>query len=128
MTIFIQSLDYELWNIITNGPEIPTKIVDGQRVLKLNNEYNDHDYKLIQLNAKAKHVFFCALSPSEFNRVSSLDSAKEMWDRLMVTYEGTNQVKDTKINRLVHDYELFTMLENENISSMHGRFNDIINS
>ncbi|GAV80505.1 LOW QUALITY PROTEIN: UBN2 domain-containing protein, partial [Cephalotus follicularis] len=73
------------------------------------------------------HVIFCALSPSEFNRVLSLDS-KEMWDRLMVTYEGTNKVKDTKINRLVHDYELFTMLENENISSMYARFNDIINA
>ncbi|GAV59147.1 UBN2 domain-containing protein, partial [Cephalotus follicularis] len=65
---------------------------------------------------------------SEFNRVSSLDSAKEMWDRLMVTYKGINQVKDTKINRLVHDYELFIMLENENISSMYARFNDIINA
>ncbi|GAV58901.1 UBN2 domain-containing protein, partial [Cephalotus follicularis] len=45
-----------------------------------------------------------------------------------VTYEGTNQVKDTKINILVHDYELFTMLENENISSLYARFNDIINA
>ncbi|GAV88526.1 UBN2 domain-containing protein [Cephalotus follicularis] len=128
MTIFIQSLDYQLWNIITNGPEIPTKIVDGQRVLKIKSEYNDHDYKLIQLNAKVQHVIFCALSPGEFNRVLSFDSAKEMWDRLMVTYEGINQVKDTKINSLVHDYELFTMLENENISSMYARFNDIINA
>ncbi|GAV79158.1 DUF4219 domain-containing protein [Cephalotus follicularis] len=85
MTIFIQSLDYQLWNIITNGHEIPTKIVDGQRVLKMNNEFNDHDYKLLQFNAKAKHFIFCALSPSEFNRVSSLDSTKEMCDRLMVT-------------------------------------------
>ncbi|GAV73375.1 DUF4219 domain-containing protein [Cephalotus follicularis] len=77
VAIFIQSLDYQLWNIITNGPKIPTKIVDGQRVLKINSEYNDHDYKLLQLNAKAKHVIFCALSSSEFNRVSSLDSAKK---------------------------------------------------
>ncbi|GAV86661.1 UBN2 domain-containing protein, partial [Cephalotus follicularis] len=121
MTIFIQSLDYQLWNIITNGPEIPTKLVDGQRVLKMNNEFNDHDYKLLQLNATAKHVIFCALSPSEFNRVSSLESAKEMWD-------STNKVKDTKINKLEHDYKLFTMLENENISSMYARFNDIINA
>ncbi|GAV83291.1 UBN2 domain-containing protein, partial [Cephalotus follicularis] len=45
-----------------------------------------------------------------------------------VTYTGTNKVKDTKINRLVHDYKLFTMLENENISSMYARFNDIINA
>ncbi|GAV63627.1 UBN2 domain-containing protein, partial [Cephalotus follicularis] len=65
---------------------------------------------------------------SRRDRVSSLDSTKEMWDRLMITYEGTNQVKDTKINRLVHDYELFTMLDNENISSMYVRFNDIINA
>ncbi|GAV59383.1 LOW QUALITY PROTEIN: UBN2 domain-containing protein, partial [Cephalotus follicularis] len=43
-------------------------------------------------------------------------------------YEGINQVKDTKINRLVHDYELFTMLENEIISSMYARFNDISNA
>ncbi|GAV58212.1 DUF4219 domain-containing protein/UBN2 domain-containing protein, partial [Cephalotus follicularis] len=114
MIIFIQSLDYQLWNIITNGPDIPTKIVDGQRILKMNNEFNDHDYKLLQLNTKAKHgITFCALIPSEFNRVSSLDSTKEIWDRLMVTYEGTNQ--------------LFTMLENENISSMYAHFNDIIN-
>ncbi|GAV64746.1 UBN2 domain-containing protein, partial [Cephalotus follicularis] len=111
-----------------NGPEIPTKLVDGQRILKMNNEFNDHDCKLLQLNAKAKHGIFCALSPSEFNRVSSLNYAKEMWDRLIVTYEGTNQVKDTKINRLVHDYEFFTMLENENIFSMYVRFNDIINA
>ncbi|GAV72223.1 zf-CCHC domain-containing protein/UBN2 domain-containing protein, partial [Cephalotus follicularis] len=27
-----------------------------------------------------------------------------------------------------HDYELFTVLENENISSMYARFNDIINA
>ncbi|GAV59421.1 UBN2 domain-containing protein, partial [Cephalotus follicularis] len=128
MTIFIQSLDYQLWHIITNGPEIPTKLVDGQRILKMNNEFNDHDYKLLQLNAKEKHVIFCALSPSEFNCVSTLDSIKEMWDRLMVTYKGTNQVNDTKINRLVHDYELFTMLDNENISSMYDCFNDIINA
>ncbi|GAV58714.1 UBN2 domain-containing protein, partial [Cephalotus follicularis] len=49
-------------------------------------------------------------------------------DRLLVTYEGTNQVKDTKINRLVHEYELFAMIENEDISSMYARFNDIINA
>ncbi|GAV80048.1 UBN2 domain-containing protein, partial [Cephalotus follicularis] len=107
LTIFIQSLDYQLWKFITNGLEIPTKLVHGQRILKMNNEFNDHDYKLLQLNGKAKHVIYGALSPSEFNRVSSLDSGKEI---------------------LVHDYELFTMLENENICSMYARFNDIINA
>ncbi|GAV76501.1 LOW QUALITY PROTEIN: UBN2 domain-containing protein, partial [Cephalotus follicularis] len=79
------------------------------------------------LNAKAKHVIICALNSNEFNRVSSCATAK-MWDRLEVTYEGTNQVKDAKINMLVREYEMFSMKENENISGMFVRFTNIINS
>ncbi|GAV76047.1 UBN2 domain-containing protein, partial [Cephalotus follicularis] len=45
-----------------------------------------------------------------------------------VTYEGTNQVKDTKISMLVHEYELFQMNEDEDIKSMFTRFIDIINA
>ncbi|GAV59063.1 UBN2 domain-containing protein, partial [Cephalotus follicularis] len=45
-----------------------------------------------------------------------------------VTYEGTNQVKDAKINMLVREYEMFSMKENENIPGMFVRFTNIINS
>ncbi|GAV83750.1 LOW QUALITY PROTEIN: Exo_endo_phos domain-containing protein/DUF4283 domain-containing protein/UBN2 domain-containing protein, partial [Cephalotus follicularis] len=60
--------------------------------------------------------------------LSSCATAKEMWDRLEVTYEGTNQVKDAKINMLVREYEMFSMKEIENISGMFVRFTNIINS
>ncbi|GAV81537.1 UBN2 domain-containing protein, partial [Cephalotus follicularis] len=43
-----------------------------------------------------------------------------------VAYEGTNQVKEDKISMLVHDYEMFTMNENEDIKSMFTRFINII--
>ncbi|GAV86276.1 UBN2 domain-containing protein, partial [Cephalotus follicularis] len=82
----------------------------------------------VQMNAKAKHIIICAINSSEFNRVSSCVSAKEMWDRLEVTYEGTNQVKEAKIIMLVHDYKMFTMNENEDIKSMFTRFTNIINA
>ncbi|GAV58462.1 UBN2 domain-containing protein, partial [Cephalotus follicularis] len=45
-----------------------------------------------------------------------------------VTYEGTNQVKESKISMLVHEYELFMMHDNERISDMFTRFTTIINS
>ncbi|GAV61965.1 UBN2 domain-containing protein [Cephalotus follicularis] len=51
-----------------------------------------------------------------------------MWDRLEVTYEGTNQVKEAKISMLVHEYEMFTLNENEDIKSMFSRFTNIINA
>ncbi|GAV83837.1 UBN2 domain-containing protein, partial [Cephalotus follicularis] len=128
MTIFLQSLDYQLWHIIVNGPRMPTKTLDGVVSPKPENEYNDNDFRMLQLNSKAKHVLFCAVGPNEFNRISSCDSAKQMWDLLEVTYEGTNQVKESKRSMLVHEYELFVMHDNECISDMFSRFTTIINS
>ncbi len=44
-----------------------------------------------------------------------------------MTHEGTNQVKESKINMLVHKYELFKMESNETISCMFTRFTNIVN-
>ncbi|GAV78170.1 UBN2 domain-containing protein, partial [Cephalotus follicularis] len=45
-----------------------------------------------------------------------------------VTYEGINQVKEAKINMLVHEYEMFTMHDNEDIKAMFTRFTNITNA
>ncbi|GAV63862.1 zf-CCHC domain-containing protein/DUF4219 domain-containing protein/UBN2 domain-containing protein, partial [Cephalotus follicularis] len=116
MTIFLQSFDYQLWHIIVNGPRMPTRTIEGVVSPKPENEYNDNDFRMLQLNSKAKHVLFCAVGPNEFNRISSCDTAKQMWDLLEITYEGTNQ------------YELFIMHNDECISDMFTRFTTIVNS
>ncbi|GAV61486.1 zf-CCHC domain-containing protein/UBN2 domain-containing protein, partial [Cephalotus follicularis] len=126
MTIFIQSLDYNLWDLIVDGLDLPTTINEnGEKVPKPRTRYNDEDRKKVQMNAKAKHIIICAINSNEFNRVSPCMSAKEMWDRLEVTYEGTNQVKEAKINMLVHEYEMFTIHDNEDIKTMFTRFTNI---
>ena len=99
-----------------------------QDFFKSENEWDEVDKKMAQLNVKVMNILYCALDVNEFNRISVCTSAKEIWDRLEVTYEGTNQVKDSKINMLVHKYELFKMESNENIYAMFTRFTDIINS
>ncbi|GAV73685.1 LOW QUALITY PROTEIN: zf-CCHC domain-containing protein/DUF4219 domain-containing protein/UBN2 domain-containing protein, partial [Cephalotus follicularis] len=102
LTIFIQSINYSMWDVIVDGPNFPTiRSENGDVISKPRNTYNDDDRGRIQKNTKAKHIIICAINSSEFNRVSSCTSAKEMWDRLEVTYEGRNQVKDAKISMLV---------------------------
>ncbi|GAV87785.1 UBN2 domain-containing protein [Cephalotus follicularis] len=129
MTIFIQSLDYNLWDLIVDGPNLPTVTLEnGDVVPKPRNLYDDNDRRRVQINAKAKHIIICAINSNDFNRISSCISAKKMWDRLEVTYKGTNQVKEAKISMLVHEYEMFTMNENEDIKSMFSRFTNIINA
>ena len=58
---------------------------------------------------KAINILYCALDVNEFNRLSTYNSSKEIWDRLEITHERTNQVKESKISILVHKYELFKM-------------------
>ena len=67
------------------------------------------------------------MDKNEYNRICQCKSAKEIWRLLEVTHEGTNQVKESKINLLVHSYELFFMKDNETIVEMITRFIDIVN-
>ncbi|MQL82715.1 hypothetical protein Taro_015199 [Colocasia esculenta] len=69
----------------------------------------------------------CAIHPKEYSKISMCKSAKEMWDKLELLYEGTSQVRETKANMLVSDYELFIMKSDETIFEMFARFMVIIN-
>nr|KYP55116.1 hypothetical protein KK1_001321 [Cajanus cajan] len=69
----------------------------------------------------------CALTEEEYTKVHSFKSAKQMWDTLALTYEGSLEVKRNKLSLLVRKYELFEMEENESIQTMFGRFQTVIN-
>ena len=47
-------------------------------------------------NTKALNAIFCGVSLDEFHRISHITVAKEAWQILETTYEGTKKVKDTK--------------------------------
>ena len=130
MSVWIQGSDYDMWEVICNGPHIPIKRDengDATTTPKEPKEFNETDKKNLQLNAKAISVLYCALDPSEFNRISACKSAKEIWDKLKVAHEGTSEVRETKMNMLLHDYELFKMDPSEDIKSMFTRFTTITN-
>ncbi|XP_075091960.1 uncharacterized protein LOC142172088 [Nicotiana tabacum] len=98
---FIMTEDSDLWDVICDGPFVPMKIVGEGTVTvpKTIKEYNDADRK----------------------------SAKEIWEALQTAPEGTTQVKQSKIDMLTTEYELFKMKEDESIQDMHTSFTSIIN-
>ncbi|MQM16969.1 hypothetical protein Taro_049929 [Colocasia esculenta] len=65
---------------------------------------------MLSQNSKAKNLICCALTRSEFNRISACKFAKEIWDKLKLTYEGTEKVKETRIDILVTQCEKFQMM------------------
>ncbi|KAE8706864.1 NADH dehydrogenase 1 alpha subcomplex subunit 1 [Hibiscus syriacus] len=65
--------------------------------------------------------------PNEYGRVFSCSNAKEICDKLQVTHEGTDEVRETKISLLNHSYENFKMKPDEDIKAMNDRFSMIVN-
>ncbi|XP_070003060.1 uncharacterized protein [Nicotiana sylvestris] len=90
-------------------------------------EYNDIDRKVVEKNYCAKKILMCGIGPDEYNRVSTYDIAKEIWEALQTAHEGTTQVKQSKIDVLTTEYEFFSMKDDESIQYMHTRFTSIIN-
>ncbi|KAH9752653.1 hypothetical protein KPL71_014780 [Citrus sinensis] len=100
MRIYLQALDYEIWEIVCDGPFMPlTKNEVGEDIPKPSREWNELEKRKASLNSKAMNALFCALDKKEFHRVSSCESANKIWHKLEVVYEGTNQVKESKISR-----------------------------
>lgn len=125
--IFLQSIQYELWEVIEKEPYIPMKKSEKFMVEKSKSEWDDIDKKRMSINARALNILFCVLSMEKFNRIRSCKTTKDIWSTLEVTHEGTNQVKESKISMLVHKYELFKMKHDESIKQMYTHFTDIIN-
>ncbi|KAH9679892.1 Integrase catalytic domain-containing protein [Citrus sinensis] len=129
MRIYLQALDYEIWEVVCDGPFMPlTKNEFGEDIPKPSREWNELEKRKASLNSKAMNALFCALDKKEFHRVSSCESANEIWHKLEVAFEGMNQVKESKISMYTRQYELFQMEQNESVYSMYTRFTDIVNT
>ena len=127
MKIFIEGIDCDIWDAIENGPFIPTHLVNNVVVNKPRSLWTKDEKKKVQYNLKAKNIITASLSIDEFYRVSNCTTAKEMWDTLKLTHEGTTEVKRARMNTLTHEFELFRMKSGESIQDMQKRFIHIIN-
>jgi len=81
----------------------------------------------MEKNAKAKKLLYFGLGPDEYTHISECESIKEIWNALQIAHEGTNQVKQSRIELLVGKYKLFEMSNKETVIDMYTQFTHIIN-
>ena len=119
MSTYIKANDFDSWQVISNGDHVIT-LAEGEVVTST-------EKKAIEKNNKAKNLILTTIASSEFYLFSSCSTAKQIWDTLNVTYEGTRTIKDTKINALLQRYELFKFKSNEKVKDAFDRFVAITN-
>ena len=85
MRTYIMSLVFYVWDVIHTGYVNPVVLAS-----------RDDKLEFI-FNAKAMTAILSGLVEAEFVKVMHLESMKEMWDKLVSSYEGNEKVKDAKL-------------------------------
>ncbi|GJS43738.1 hypothetical protein Tco_0568781 [Tanacetum coccineum] len=127
---YVKSKDLDLWHVITDGdfPPIQNNPETKKDEIVPFHKQNDDLKKKLAKNNKAKMVIYNALPRKEYERIFMCQTAKEIWDTLLITHQGNNQVKANKIDLLVQQYEQFMIPKEESIDNAFAKFNTIITS
>ena len=117
MRAFLCSIDEAVWDAVEIGwtkPKAAKSTWDKAALATLN------------ANSKALNEIFCGVSPDEFYRISHITVAKEAWQILETTYEGTKKVKNTKLQMLTTQFEELRMSEDESFDSFYSKLNEVV--
>ena len=90
MRTYIMSSGVDVWDVVDTG--YVNLVVLSSKDDKLE----------FRFNAKALNTILSGLTEAKVVKVMHLESAKEMWDKLISSYEGNEKVKDAKL----HTYSL----------------------
>ncbi|XP_010446078.1 PREDICTED: uncharacterized protein LOC104728845 [Camelina sativa] len=116
----------EAWFAVEDGWTEPmVKNDKGESMLKPRKQWTAEEKAEAKHNSQAVSVIFNSLPLDQFNSVQGCVSAKEAWDILQVTFEGTSNVKRTRLDNLALDFDNLSMEEGETIASYISRLSAI---
>jgi hypothetical protein len=109
------SLHPSIWEIVENGMHFDS--IDNPVFI------NEQIYK----NAQATTVLLASLCRDEYNKVSGLDNAKQIWDTLKISHEGNDTTMITKMEPVEGELGRFAMIRGEKPTQMYNRLKTLIN-
>jgi hypothetical protein len=95
------SLHPSIWEIVENGMHFDS--MDNPVVI------NEQIHKYSQ----ATIVLLASLCRDEYNKVSGLDNAKQIWDTLKISHEGNDTTMITKMELVEGELGRFTMIKGQ---------------
>jgi hypothetical protein len=95
------SLHPSLWEIVENGMHFDS--TDNPVII------NEQIHK----NAQATTMLLASLCKDEYNKVSGLDNAKQIWDTLKISHEGNDATMITKTEPVEGELGRFAMIRGE---------------
>jgi hypothetical protein len=116
MRNYIMDLGADVWDVEEIGYVNPVVLASKDDKLEFS------------FNAKSMNAILNGLAEAEFVKVMHLGTAKEMWDKLISSYEGNEKVKDTKLQNYKIQFEQLKMMEDEIVGKYFLRVEEMVNA
>jgi hypothetical protein len=116
MRTYIMALGADVWDVVDTG------------YVKLVVLANKDDKLEFSFNAKSMNVILSGLAEAEFIKFMHLGTTKEMWDKLISSYEGNEKVKDAKLQTYRVQFEQLKMKEDETVGKFFLRVEELVNA
>ncbi|XP_052162379.1 uncharacterized protein LOC127779604 [Oryza glaberrima] len=114
MQSYIMAEDYDIWRKVSHPYVIPEQI----NTTVLETEFEQ--------NCKARNILLSEISRSDYDRVSHLQTAHEIWIALSNFHQGTNNIKKLRRDLFKKEYIKFEMKPGEALDDYLSRFNKIL--
>ncbi|XP_010507018.1 PREDICTED: uncharacterized protein LOC104783573 [Camelina sativa] len=110
MTQLIRGQGEDAWTAVEEGWEPPYDTTeDGVKIPIPKARWTIDEKNLSKFNAIAMNVIFCSVDEDEFKLIQGCKSAKQAWDILQQSHEGTSSVKRTRLDLLATQFECLKM-------------------
>jgi hypothetical protein len=116
MRTYLMALGVDVWDVVETGYIKPI-VLDSK------------DDKLeFSFNSKGMNAILNGLVEAKFVKVMHLQTAKEMWDKFISSYEGNEKLKDAKPQTFRLNFEQLKMNEDETVSKYFLRVEELVNA
>ncbi|KAK1373969.1 hypothetical protein POM88_030162 [Heracleum sosnowskyi] len=125
MRLHLMSMDEIYVECIEHGPHVPMKPNTSiaqepagapSTIPKMRSEWTPEDIIAVHKEKKAMNILFNGLDSDMFDNVINCSTAKEIWDTVQTICEGTEQVRENKMQLLIQQYEHFHFKSGESLN------------
>lgn len=126
MVDFLKSLGNKAWKVMIKGWKHPM-ITSEEGVTNLKLEADRTDAEALG-NSKVLNAFLNGVDKNMFILINTCSEAKEAWEILKSSHEGTSKVCMSRLQLLTTKFENLRMNEDETMSEFHIRLCHIANT
>ncbi|KAL8095602.1 hypothetical protein AgCh_036862 [Apium graveolens] len=137
MLLFIRMANHLYIGILKNGPFTPVvrveETTDGDMVISAHyapkdpSESTEPEREKVSLDSALQLILIESLDNVMYNNIVNCDTAKQIWEKIEILCEGTEEVRSNQRRILISQYEGFMAKPKEGITDVFERFNKLIN-